>query len=95
MGCSSWAPPQLTLHQVSDVVPVQALEEEAGACLPLSPVPVEGTGDGPQQLLVQELDDGSAAVIGELRHHCEGEAITVCPAGKRWCCWQRCCCITE
>lgn len=86
---------QLTLQQVSDVVLVQALEEEPRARLPPPPPPVEGAGDGCGQLLVQEADDGATAVIGKLRHHHEGEAIAVCPAGKREGCWRSCCSLPE
>lgn len=79
----AWRQEQLTLHQVGDVVSVQVLEEEACAHLPPSSLPVEGAGDGPWQVLIQEPDGGAIAVIGELRHHHEGEAIAVCPAGKK------------
>lgn len=84
----------LTLQQVGDVVPVQALEEQPRARLPPAPPPIEGSGDGCGQLLVQEPNDGATAVVGKLGHYHEGEAIAVCPAGKREGCWQSCCCLT-
>lgn len=72
-------PGALTLHHVSDVVQVQVLQEEVCARVLPSPLLVEGAGDGPQQLLVQELDHGAAAAVGKLGHHGEGEASS-CPA---------------
>lgn len=72
-------PGALTLHHVSDVVQVEVLQEKVCAHVPPSPLLIEGAGDGPQQLLVQELDHGAAAAVGKLGHHGEGKASS-CPA---------------